>query len=740
MADQRFPLKLIIWTGIFCCALAVPSAWAQNGRIITSSSQPPAAARRGLIESRPQNTGPFAYAIVGEVKQSAVYSSHESWLPIDQLISAAGGLTPDASPVVRVVRNGELRFQMHVVPDQPDPSNRVLPNDVIIVSARQATAGNAGIVPIACLGLTKTPVVLPLDPSIQSIAELTRCLAQPAVVAQSAALIGPGSSARQLTAGCVVVFDPRLVDPEPLRLPDMIPPALDMEQARTSAAPGLVAGTLHTPTPAPPVSLQNRLLAQGSSSPARPGLQVPDLSISQLNFDAAATGSGSAMLQVQAEQVQDLFTPEDILPPVSPQPYDMARPAAIAIAAPPATPLSAPPPIPMPTSAAQPPEAAMATTTTTPQRELEPVLVRPLSTNVIVEPVPEPASSLSSSGFHPTTASGSGTGSETSRATALPVRTAESVLPQDYRNSRQEKASPAERRPLSAVTAQNSDMASLSPLPAEQSGSLAWEQPLSILFGAGLMLGGIMAMTWIWAGWQNHLARVRSEAGAAEQAHTDRAGQPAAASSADAALASRATSGAVPPGAVPFGTVSPGTIVSATVPPGLQHSIPPVTPNPIQQLIHRTVPVVEEQIQVPNEWPLHGLVIGHRRHILHSAHETIAGPHFSRRDTQTAREKVPVQAHSLDERTLRSRLRAAMSPASDSQELPAQTPSVPDDAVFRPASKERTVAAARVAASSGSDREADHELDIVQPQDPAPAVAMSPLERALRTLASEKFG
>jgi hypothetical protein len=95
-----------------------------------------------------------------------------------------------------------------------------------------------------------------------------------------------------------------------------------------------------------------------------------------------------------------------------------------------------------------------------------------------------------------------------------------------------------------------------------------------------------------------------------------------------------------------------------------------------------------------------------------------------------------------------------MSTTPDAQDLsaqaspvpasPVQTSSIQNNAAFRPASEDIPAAAAHVAATSGSDRvsdhELDHELDIVQPQDPAPVVAMSPLERALRTLASEKLG
>lgn len=57
----------------------------------------------------------------------------------------------------------------------------------------------------------------------------------------------------------------------------------------------------------------------------------------------------------------------------------------------------------------------------------------------------------------------------------------------------------------------------------------------------------------------------------------------------------------------------------------------------LQRLIVNQVPLVEEEPQLPQIDHLHGIVIGGRRMVVHEAHETLAGPHFSVREPNDTR-------------------------------------------------------------------------------------------------------
>jgi hypothetical protein len=57
----------------------------------------------------------------------------------------------------------------------------------------------------------------------------------------------------------------------------------------------------------------------------------------------------------------------------------------------------------------------------------------------------------------------------------------------------------------------------------------------------------------------------------------------------------------------------------------------------LQRLIVNQVPLVEEDPQLPQIDHLHGIVIGGRRMVVHEAHETLAGPHFSVREPNDTR-------------------------------------------------------------------------------------------------------
>lgn len=208
---------------------------------------------------------------------------------------------------------------------------------------------------------------------------------------------------------------------------------------------------------------------------------------------------------------------------------------------------------------------------------------------------------------------------------------------------------------------------------------------------------------------------------------------------------------------------------SASAP--IQAEIPVI--QPIQVLLNRSIPLVEEPIQIPSSWPLHGKVIGHRRCLLNAPHEEISGPHFKQRQKSPEREKIPMGVSTAAERLLRNNLREIFRPGlqAEANEFPLepaddsgmneytspvspepQLPLTDGGALFGATASvplptvtpERTSSSAQAVDTSAAFPEVaaanSDEFDIVQPSPSEPISAMSPLERALRILAVEKHG
>lgn len=184
------------------------------------------------------------FTIVGAVERSGVYTSGERTIPLSRLIQAAGGFAPGASSNVRVIRGGRPRLQLHCH-DPAHAADAIYADDVVVVVPRpEALAGIPmpdadpsqpafRVIPVACLGLAERPIVLPLDPAIQTVTDLNRRLLQPAQTVEHVQVLDPYSRPQmsQLVPGTVVLFDARHLDRIGLRSTTEFPPAVSLESA-----------------------------------------------------------------------------------------------------------------------------------------------------------------------------------------------------------------------------------------------------------------------------------------------------------------------------------------------------------------------------------------------------------------------------------------------------------------------------------------------------------------------------
>lgn len=81
----------------------------------------------------------------------------------------------------------------------------------------------------------------------------------------------------------------------------------------------------------------------------------------------------------------------------------------------------------------------------------------------------------------------------------------------------------------------------------------------------------------------------------------------------------------------------------------------------LTEVIDQAIPVIEEPVSLPVQVPLHGEAVGHRKLILHAAHETVPAPKFAARRATTERPAAIAGKHS--ERELRTQLRSALTTA-----------------------------------------------------------------------------
>ncbi len=125
------------------------------------------------------------FAILGAVKQSAVFAGDEAEISLAELVDRAGGLNTWASPVAHIIRDAhDVR---HVV-FHPGSSEPVRSGDVVVFHRLSGptsadivmTAEGVPAIPVAFINLVaERPVVVPLDLSKATIAGVREALTQP---------------------------------------------------------------------------------------------------------------------------------------------------------------------------------------------------------------------------------------------------------------------------------------------------------------------------------------------------------------------------------------------------------------------------------------------------------------------------------------------------------------------------------------------------------------------------------
>jgi hypothetical protein len=143
--------------------------------------------------------------LLGEFNYCAAYAVESKNLNLNSVISGAGGLTPQASGLIRIVRGGRISQEVFYA---PEIDFHLMHGDVLIavkssanlidVSNASDAAGpqvSANLVQIAILNLRGYPVVFGVPAEIADLASILRCLRQPveqyAEMAQAIKIIPP---------------------------------------------------------------------------------------------------------------------------------------------------------------------------------------------------------------------------------------------------------------------------------------------------------------------------------------------------------------------------------------------------------------------------------------------------------------------------------------------------------------------------------------------------------------------
>jgi len=712
--------------------------------------------RMRVIENPPRTEVPavpssFAYSVVGAVDRPGVYTTTQHSLSIRQLVESAGGLTAQAQATLRVVRNYDVRFQVQYVPNGPGANEMLLPGDILVVPL-QSPADTANtlpdaIIPVACLGLLDRPVVLPLDLSITTVQELTRRLGQHPQLAQTAHVIEPvrGASPMELASGSVIIFEPRLVDRLPLTSqPGFLPAPINLDGIRTSASPEPVLPTQEHQLPgAPPAqyvqhasadmlgSMTNLIVPpqlqqssqqmqqQVTSPAALPSLEVPTATAqnaaaeipadnaAHVSADMTAVTNGETTLQMAGNSPHAGTIP---------LPTDLAQ--ALELFAPTSQADQPSQQHPLPHRAQLQVSDSSQSVTSQPSTSLQKTGVESVPSTTITA-----LAEMESQAATPVTQTG---GQSPNLIAKIPSARIEAL-----------RAAASGQPPSSSEKAQLDSKESTKPIPTlhrmRKNGILGYflfcGAALSILVGCSLMISIIFA------------------------SHS---------SSSTTQIAPPAPLNSEPSDASPATAEPVGTPMSAGE-------------TQIKELLNRELPMVEVPVEIPTSWPLHGKVVGHRRCLLNAAHEEIPGPHFGKRQNLPEDDLDLVTSAQTAERQLRKSLREicradhevsaeksglAEFDHSVKTGIQSDEPASREPAFLKPVPREaggdperdRTVnsplnspthsnvTSARNEAGRSASTIGNTDFDIVQPPPHAPAQTstMSPLERALRTLATEK--
>lgn len=638
------------------------------------------------------------FTIVGEVAEPGVYRADRPSIEATELVAGAGGLTPGASPLLRIVRNQRSVTQAWLPSEGSANRERVSAGEIVVVTKAAKTPSAPPIgtlnqaegvipspnrtVPVCCIGLAERPVVLPLSPEIQTVDELCRRLLQNATFAQAARVLDPQGKpgTRELVSGSVVYFDQSLLNRETLSQTQAFPGVLELKAPKeafpTEATKDLSSpGQMFPEVAIPDLPTERPLPTTSVAVPTpTPAPVIPRMLPNTRDpgpLEGASASLESAAASTAAPRTPDLPIGATIevaprlTPPVTPYPSPGVASKAVGTD-------------PVGTPGAIAPQGITGESESAETSSGEPSLFR-RSSSAVKEPAesgvesPRPLSSLFASDRN-------GSNAEASLSeilTASPVSQDQiQALKDDVHSER-------------AVTRAADEESSV------QAGSLwSWPLILGVLLGPLAVIGTGLA-----------IASVQRQSSVSGNSANPFDIPPAASHAEMATLASPET--------------------------------------PIGQLIHRSLPIVEEPARIQSAWPLHGRVVGHRRIMIHEAHEAVPRPHFVQESAPPSESRIRGTRETVNERKLRQDLRAAIGAGvnreSSGQWLDSQRSVETQVPKPVPRSAESTFPQADDALLRDDfvSQVSTDEFDIITPPSPSPAPASSPLDRALRTLAME---
>lgn len=248
--QTRLPLCwLLVWlTALSCNAIAqgpVP-------RPRFGSYNPPAVNAIGY------------YGILGEIAKPGVYSAEGREVTLQELIQQAGGVSRQASPAVRLVRQNRIAQGRYFDPAGRDP---LLPGDVILVENLYPQGGSTAAVSIGLIGVMNRPVVVPMRADSAQLSTLMLALGQSPELARSVQIIVPSrhhlpsSATVPLANGTVLILDPKLLVAGNLPVfPDAIPMVRAVEPSTLPGGTPLPSGNVPPAMPQLPGEIpDNRL-------------------------------------------------------------------------------------------------------------------------------------------------------------------------------------------------------------------------------------------------------------------------------------------------------------------------------------------------------------------------------------------------------------------------------------------------------------------------------------------------
>lgn len=194
--------------------------------------------RMKVLDRSSQEVRTYYFTIVGAVNLPGVFHAvGTDQISLKELITVARGFSPDASQNVRFIRQGSSMVRSFSSTEN-GLNEIVTAGDIVVVVPN--TTANIGIqvtTPVAVVGLTERPVVLPLSSDILSIEDLTTRLRQPLSLVDHAVVMDPyGRRASQiLISGSVILFDPQFVNRAALEHTQAFPPSLPIKQQQPAA-------------------------------------------------------------------------------------------------------------------------------------------------------------------------------------------------------------------------------------------------------------------------------------------------------------------------------------------------------------------------------------------------------------------------------------------------------------------------------------------------------------------------